>query len=473
MIKKVHSFLEKNMGYFIAVLTSLFLFFGQGVRWYCMGGDTEAYYLSFAHHIETKPLYSLLMEGARRLFGNEKYMYAVAVFQMLLSVVCITIFVYYIKKVMNTGILVTLAAWLCALAPYIILLPEDVISHSLMTESLTYPLIYIYVVVLLKGIYESKTMYCYISVALAILLTLIRGQMLFLLAPSVICFVYILLRDKQKNELKNTQKTIWEKPLLNLLIFFVFVFLCIKGESLICEAYESYFFGAPRMSYSAQTLVQKAMFCADEEDEALFPDEITKEIFSETYEKTMEVECNYRYMSHELSDWKHTTGSFGTISYTLGDVITEVALSNNIDIDNQFEKEQVTLKYSDELSKKLIMKHPGRFLYVSLSMMPAGLISTVLFHKESIYGIIHMLTLLFYLVLGILSVWLFKRQSSKRVSEFAWLAITISLINVASSNLIHMGLQRYMSYTLGINWLAMCLVIIEIYQIVKEKRKND
>lgn len=434
-----------------------------------MGGDTEAYYLSFAHHIETKPLYSLLMEGARRLFGTEKYLYAIAVFQMLLSVVCITIFVCYIKKAMNTGVLFTLAVWLCALAPYIILLPEDVISHSLMTESLTYPLIYIYVIMLLKGIFESKKVYVYLSVAIVILLTLIRGQMLFLLAPSVICFVYILLRDKKIN----TQKNTWKKSLLSLLIFLVFVFLCIKGESLLCSLYERCFFGAPKMSYSAQTLVQKAMFCADKEDEALFSDEITKEIFSETYERIMDAESNYRFMSHKLTDWKHTTGSFGTVSYTLGDVVSEVALSENIDISNRFEKEAITLKYSDELSKKLIMKHPGRFLYVSLSMMPAGFVSTVLFHKESIYGLIHMLTLIFYLVLGILSVWLYKRQNSKRASELAWLAIAISVINVVSANLIHMGLQRYMSYTLGINWTAMCLVIMEIYQIIKEKRKND
>lgn len=422
-----------------------------------MGGDTEAYYLSFAHHIETKPLYSLLMEGARRLFGTEKYLYAIAVFQMLLSVVCITIFVCYIKKAMNTGVLFTLAVWLCALAPYIILLPEDVISHSLMTESLTYPLTYIYVIMLLKGIFESKKVYVYLSVAIVILLTLIRGQMLFLLAPSVICFVYILLRDKKIN----TQKTTWKKSLLSLLIFLVFVFLCIKGESLLCGLYERCFFGAPKMSYSAQTLVQKAMFCADKEDEALFSDEITKEIFSETYERIMDAESNYRFMSHKLTDWKHTTGSFGTVSYTLGDVVSEVALSENIDISNRFEKEAITLKYSDELSKKLIMKHPGRFLYVSLSMMPAGFVSTVLFHKESLYWPIHIFTLMFYVVMVFLSFKLWKRK--REVSEYIWVVLLISIVNVVASNLIHMGLQRYMAYTLGLNWVGAVLLIKQMF----------
>lgn len=228
----------------------------------------------------------------------------------------------------------------------------------------------------------------------------------------------------------------------------------------MCGLYERCFFGAPKMSYSAQTLVQKAMFCADKEDEELFSDEITKEIFSETYERIMDAESNYRFMSHSLTDWKHTTGSFGTVSYTLGDVVSEVALCENIDISNQFEKERMTLKYSDELAKKLIMKHPGRFLYVSISMMPAGFVSTVLFHKESLYWPIHIFTLMFYVAMVFLSFKLWKRK--REVSEYIWVVLLISIVNVVASNLIHMGLQRYMAYTLGLNWVGVVLIIKQI-----------
>ena len=31
----------------LGILTILLFFFGQGIRWYAMGGDTEAYYIYF------------------------------------------------------------------------------------------------------------------------------------------------------------------------------------------------------------------------------------------------------------------------------------------------------------------------------------------------------------------------------------------------------------------------------------------
>ena len=449
---KIKRFVERNTKIIIAILTTLFLLFGQGVTWYCMGGDTEAYYLEFGHHIETKPLYSLFMEGFRRLLGPDRYLYGVAVAQILLSVVCITYFTDFIKKRLKLGIINTLIIWALSLLPYIILLPEDVISHSLMTESITYPLIYVFVIWVLKGIYDNKIICIYGSIILTIILTLVRGQMLFLLAISVVAFIYIQIKHRNNH------------ILVSALIFVIFLLASVKAESMLTAIYEAHFFNAPVMDYSAQTLVQKAVFCADREDAELFEDELTQEVFTKTIEISDQKKSNYKYMTGELYDWKHTTGSFGDISYTLGDVVESVAKEKGIEFKNQYDREQLVIKCSEEIAKAIIREHPDRFLKVGISMMPAGFVSTVLFHKQSIYGIIHVFTLLFYVVLVAGTVILVfnkkKNEQLIRIGEYALIVICISVVNVVASNLVHMGLQRYQAYSLGLNWVAMWLLVV-------------
>ena len=458
---KIKGFVEKYLKVIISILTALFLLFGQGVTWYCMGGDTEAYYMEFSHHIETKPLYSLLMEGFRRLLGMDRYLYGVAVVQILLSVVCISYFTEFIRKRLKLGIINTMIIWALSLLPYIILLPEDVISHSLMTESITYPLIYVFVIWVLKGIYDNRIIYVYGSIVLTIILTLVRGQMLFLLAISVVAFIFIQIKYRNKH------------ILVNILIFVVFLLALVKTESILTLAYEAHFFNAPVMDYSAQTLVQKAMFCADREDAILFKDEITKEVFEKTIDISDQKHSNYKYMTNDLYDWKHTTDAFGDISYTLGDVVESVAKEKGIEFKSQYDREQLVIKCSEDIAKVIIYEHPDRFLKVSISMMPSGFVSTVLFHKQSIYGIIHIFTLLFYVVLiSGTAVLIFNRKKNEqliRVGEYALIVICLSVVNVVASDLVHMGLQRYQAYTLGLNWVAMWLLFVQGIEYIQQQ----
>ena len=79
-------FIKTNICYILGVMTVLFFLFGQGVTWYSIGGDTEAYYIHFGHHIEAKPLYPLFFHILNRLFGDGLYLYAAAVIQILLAV---------------------------------------------------------------------------------------------------------------------------------------------------------------------------------------------------------------------------------------------------------------------------------------------------------------------------------------------------------------------------------------------------
>ena len=170
----------------LGILTILLFFFGQGIRWYAMGGDTEAYYIYFGHHIGVKPLYPLFFHALNQIFGAGRYLYAAAVIQIIVAALCIMAFVRFAGERMKLDKISTVILWAACLIPFWLLLPEDPIPHTLMTESFTYPLLYLYVVIVLKGVYDGRERYFYYSVLFAVFMTLIRGQMLFLAAVSQI-----------------------------------------------------------------------------------------------------------------------------------------------------------------------------------------------------------------------------------------------------------------------------------------------
>lgn len=450
--------IKKNICFVLGIMTVLFFLLGQGVTWYAFGGDTEAYYIYFAHHIEVKPLYPLFFHILNMIFGDGLYLYAAAVIQLVSAVCCIMLFVGYLTKRFSLEPISIFCVWAASLFPFILLLPEDPIPHVLMTESFTYPLLYVYVVIVLKGIYEGRIKYLFASGLFVVLLTLIRGQMLFLLAVSLLAFLYYIIKNKYKNP-----KTI--------AAFVVFLLICAWGQGRLTKGYEQLFFNAPAQDYSAQTLVQKALYCSEEGDGVLFDDEIEREIFEKTYAGMEEEQTTWHYSTGDLWDWKHITGSFGANSYRVGDVIEEVLTAHGMWSEDALDRENLVLDYSRRLSNKLIAAHLGRCLQVSVKMMPAGFISTVLFHKESIYLLIHIATVFLYLVAVGAGVFIsIKSRYLLQESEYMLLIVIMASINVVSSNLVHFGLQRYLAYTVGMFYVGAYLLVRRCFLIWKERK---
>lgn len=446
-------------------LTIVFFLFGQGVTWYAMGGDTEAYYIYFGHHIEAKPLYPFFFHLLNLLFGEGLYLYAAAVIQMIVAVFCIVLFVRFLGKRMELDNVSIVIIWIASLFPFYLLLPEDPIPHVLMTESFTYPLLYLYIVIVLKGIFDNKYQYFYFSVLFAILMTMIRGQMLFLITVSLASYFYALIKDNMKKGWKELLK----KTAGKLAVFCVFMMLCVEAEGFLTAGYERLFFHAPKQDYSAQTLVQKALFCSDRENEELFSDETEREIFKRTYEGMWQMETTYEFATEDLWDWKHTTASFGADSYLVQDVIEEVLTEQGSWSKDTIEQENQVLYYSRQLTAKLMKRNILRCLKISIKMMPAGFVSTVLMHKESIYGLIHVATLFLYIaaIAGSLLISKWKGCLLKE-TEYMLLIVLTAVLNVVASNLIHFGLQRYLAYTVGMFYVGGYLLARQLFMMVKQ-----
>lgn len=461
--------IKKNIYYILGILTVLFFLFGQGVMWYAIGGDSEAYYIHFEHRLEVAPLYPLFLHIMDLIFGNELYLHAASVVQLIVTVICLMVFIRFIGKKLELDVFSIVVVWLGALIPFYLLLPEDPIPHVMLTESFTYPFMYVYAVLVLKAIFDNDEKYFFISALFVELMALIRGQMMFLFVVSMgMYFIWYIKRQF----IEKNNKSMWFKKLVaRMASLMLCILVCVMVGRGLKFAYERIFFNAPSQSFAEHLAVQKALYCSDEEDAALFEDEIEREIFEKTYAQMKLVETTYQYADSGLYNWRHAIEGFGANSRIVGDVIVEVLTEHGMWSEDEYEQEDLKLQYSGRLSRTLMKDNWKQYVHLFFVCLPSGFLSTVLFDKERIYLLLHIATAILYLLAITVSIFIcLVKKKVLRETEYMWLVLITSIINVVASNAVHMGIQRYLAYTVGMFYVGAYLLVRRCLLLWNERK---
>lgn len=175
----------------IAVSMIFFLFVGEHNQ--VMQKDSQVY-ISWIYTRGVMPIYPLFIEMLKLLFGEVNYLYAAVVIQGIISVVCSIDFCLFIKKQFKLHDIEFFIIFLLSLLVYTIEAPEVINNHFILTESLTYPLFYIYMKYLLRGLLNASRKDMYINWIWALILSLIRSQLQLLWAVSAVVFAWLHLK---------------------------------------------------------------------------------------------------------------------------------------------------------------------------------------------------------------------------------------------------------------------------------------
>ena len=444
--------------FFMGLCTLIFVVFFEGEIGYVLGGDTEAYYLNFHHHVGVAPGYPLFIYIFQSVFGEEVGLYAVVVAQIALLTGAVLYLVGTIKKLFELNWWQTILIWGCSMLPFVMLLPEDPIGHTLMTESLTYPLFYIFMAYMCKAVVKKETKYFICGLLITMLMAWIRPQMQFAFAVLGIIYVYVQISERlEKGKEKDIKKSWFVKSGICLVI----VLLSMKFLSLMTAGYEKFFFDAPAMDYSDQTLVQRLLYVADKEDAELIDNEKTKEIFLITWERMQEAKTTQAYYDDSWTSWDEIFKAFGANSRILGIVVQEQLEATGEWPEDLIGQEQEVLMYSHELVTVLMKEHWKEHLLLTLQLIPKSFISTVFFHKRSIYSLILIATIAVYGFGLVGSIALLFKKKNRAAGELMLLIMGTSAVNNIACDLVLCGLQRYTSYTLGLTWIGLFLLLRE------------
>lgn len=447
----------------------LFFIFCQGEIGWVMGGDSEQF-LSFGYTagVMPMPLYPLFLRMMHVVFGESVYLYIVMIMQSVLAGCCTAYFADYIRKQFHLNFVEGVIAFFVSLFPFIILLPEDPISHGIMTEAISYPLFYVYIVLILKAIYNDKKIYLYGSTLLIFFMSLVRPQMKFLFAVSGVVYFYIVVKNRIIAGKENTDKWYIGKTA----VFFLVLLVSLKVITITVDIYQRVMFDTPASNYSYMAIVERGLYACDAEDEALYEEEYLKEIFRKTYAEMEEQQANYKYMGEGFGRWNDIVRGTTTCSRIVGKYAREYLVSNGELSSNPVKEEAQVSEIFGAIGTVLVKDNHRQYLVDSMNLMPAGIVSTVLFHKESIYGLIHATALFLYVAAIGLSIWVYvKKKHNTQIAEYMLLITGTAILNVVSSNMVLFGLQRYLAYTLGMFYLGMLLVIRDFWRVYFRAKK--
>lgn len=446
------------------ILFGIFFFFFVGEKGALMGGDSELY-INFGHYSGVMPVYPLFLQLCRVIFGDNIYLEAAAAIQGLLALACSLIFVRFLQKRFDIGILSCILLFLLSLMPYAIEIPGHVISHELMTEGLAYPLFYIFILLLMIGIFDRKMKYVFAGFGQALILALIRPQMQFLFAVAAVVFGYVGICRLWG------QKGAGRRAAVSVFYIFAAAALVVTGLKMtyvIDGWYENTFFGGHGQDSSNYTVQCRVLYASDKEDGNLFEDPVMRRIYEETYEEMEASGCTYHTMRNDLWRWKDIVGCSGYISRIVQGKV-ELYLRNEREMTEDIEVEQTKNYICGEMTDVLLRDNWARYLAHSLMLMPSGFVASVLFQREGLYTLCHIATLLLYvLALGAVAFFYINPKLDSKKAELMLLISGTAIVNVVASNLILFGLQRYMVYTYGLFYMGMYLLLLELWKKKKE-----
>ncbi len=484
----------KKITLFIMGVLGIIFYFGLG-EWISMESDTPAYLYEQGRE-GVLPGYPTFIAFFRFLLGADYYLHGVVVAQSILAIVCTMIFVVVLQRQFQITNVESVFLYIVTMLPFSIYLPEVGITHQILTEGITYSLFYLYFILVLKAMWEKKYRWYLACLLGAIIMGLIRSQMLFL---QVICFgvlLWITWHRANKRVLGcfvalilgavlafGSYKTIYGVIAFDRQVWkekddeknkaLKIAAAEERGEEYVeipieemppeeQEWYRIHELDSQETTSQITALIaSRGIFEADEEDYLLFEDEIVRDIFIKVYKIADDKGQLHSHAKKGLYMWE--------------DLVHDEMMQNiNIAVE-EYDKENVgkrnisTASLGRILGGTLLIHHFDRYVYHCIRLMIPSFIASVFFQIRPIYLLCHFIALFIYLfaIGGI--VWLRKNGGNRQLIEYITGIVVTLIFMVIIVNLVFTGLQRYVVYGMGIFWCGMYLQIKEMWLLLRKK----
>lgn len=435
------------------------------------------------------PIYPLFLKLNQLIWGKNIYLQIVIWEQILLASLSSIYFVIQVKKKFNNKTWECYLFLLLTFVPYTIFLSDGkgMACRLIATEALAFPLFYLFIIILMKGIWKEKIAYLIGAEIITVFLALTRTQLqLTLSIPVVVLFVAWTSGRFDKKGRRAITRFI-SAFFISIILFAsayglfqqsnvllqktlsVVSMATIKKEEKsnlirensqtsnnVLQNGESFTSSNMVNNINSQyfgVLFPKVMLTTQRSDKQLFEDEVLKEAFEYVYNRMEEDKLvldamdKNMYLGDQIQ--KSITGCY---DYTRAYLVEFLTLNPAYDVDIG--------TIISEFSNIIFRNHPFRWLVVNVLQLPSGFISTVFFHKRSIYWFCYLATFLIYgvaiggIILGKKRKWL---EESRR--EFLATSILINMLFVTITSIAYVASKRYVIYGFGVFYISIYLTI--------------
>lgn len=447
--------LDKEKKRALCILAALLVFFmtmlaacGVGVY-----NDSEQY---ITMHIHREPLYPLFLWCFRGVIGEGYLPVAMAV-QGILTAFGITVLSEYLTRRFQ------LRLWEEVLVVFLQLVPHLMtryvsalhifLENSVMSEALCIPLFQFFLYFLLRMVFEERKRDRVLSLIMAFLLSMTRGQMMTTILMWALIFVIQLLIRRNYRA---------------MVIPLAALFAVFGLRSLTVHVYNyfvtGYFMGN---TYGQVNTLTNVIYACDEEDGEVFEEgSLERAFFDQFYEEADALGLNYKYAGntfgeraayleehHDILKFQVLEADMSFYFFGLGKV-------------DYYQQSSMSDEMAGRMMQKLLPACFGQWLYDYVLLCRNGFVRSI----AVVHPLINWAALMLYLAAAGISLYL---MIAKRRFE-APLAMGVALLfiaaNVCATSITIMCLSRYMIYGFSIFYIAFYLVVRETYYQIKGKK---
>ncbi|MGN0473086.1 MAG: hypothetical protein ACI4F8_09595 [Lachnospiraceae bacterium] len=443
--KRIHNLVQKR--WILLALMSIFVLqcLILGVQSY--HPDCETYLLKLKG---LSPLYPTFLEINRVIFGGT-FLTMVGVEQNILLAVSIYIMYCSLKKNLQVG-----GTFLSCAIMFILIVPHLVtpvitrshliLSNSILTEGLSFPLFNLYVAMLLTCCVEKSRKFFWISGILCAIMLPLRTQFLYLLVVQGCAFLYLAFTVRKKE---------W---IANMLVFPVSILMMLLVSGIYTR-----WVATPGTNYSYgtnQVLAIRAMYYAEEEDVDLLSSEEAKTVFRKSLTQMQEQKLGYRFEGTGIFNrTAHEEDSYDTIKFIVSDSIYEILISKMERYSHEF------IEYGKKIYAELcgpLLKHTWKqqLTYYTDFVLQGFIRSISIWDRELLWFGIGMYIL--YLIAFIRQIVIKKNRPLILLFSIVTLLLTG---NVLTTSFAIMCLSRYMIYNMSLFYIVLLLGLLELRRI--------
>ncbi len=430
--------------YLVILLTIGFLFFFcLGEKGYILEKDSGAF---LGNKVPPQYfIYPQFLKLCRSLFGEGHYLEWVSIIQGLFSLIVSFITTEYFRKNYELEYRWGVLIFVCTFGPYAYSLPQSVSSHSIMTEGLTFPLFYIWMICALQIYLRKDNRWFILLFVVTLVMAFTRPQLTLFF---IICFVMII--ERVFVYVYSKIKVEYRKKIIGFCIA-LGIFVCVLGIKifLVFIQYNIY----PQMTDA----VAGRVFCAAVEEDAELFEGRDRDLFLGIYDEIEKMESRQIYFRTGIRQWEDIVNATNNNTKTLGWII------------RPYYEEIETAQLNDvkgRLAYTMLLEHWPDYISMTMALMLQSFVVSIFVHPEAVYVLGYVIALLLYLMVIVSVIWCKKRYDvNNKYIVPLWLTLLVISLMCIVTNVLFMGLQRYVVYPFGFFYMS----LIPIYVGVQRK----
>lgn len=419
------------------IIMGLVLFFGIGQKGYIIERDSDIFIradrfvMGYGYVV-----YPMFIRLIRTLIGPVYYLDAIFITQGLISLTASLLLTLQLKKKYRLARSISALLFLCTLGPYTYTLPEYVSSHCIMTEGLAFPMFYIWIILAIL-IYTDKKNKLFIPLILqSVVLILTRPQLLFLLIVVILLAIERMVDYFAQNKLKKFK-------IISIIIAITAFFSILSFPQIVRHNI------LPQLTDA----VTGRVFCiADREDNELF-EGTDRDLFEKLLTEIDTMGTSEGYFRDDIKRWEDIAHAVNENTKYIGDAVVQYMIDDP----------RSSYEIKSELAYRLLVNHWDKYIYLTLPLLIQSLVVSVFYHPESAYVLGYIISFLIYVFGCCLAFVLIKKKACKIEYIIPFIISMLVLVtNAVVTNVVFMGLQRYVVYSFGCYYFSMIIMLVGV-----------